>query len=304
MKRVFLICLAAVFSAAFASAADKKLNVVCTLPDLGAIAHEVGGDLITVTTLAGPSEDPHFVDPRPSFARVLNKADLLVEGGAELESGWLPPLIQNARNAKILPGQSGHFNAAQGVTLKDKPNGPIDRSQGDVHAAGNPHYLMDPENAVIVGRALAARLGQLDSAHSSEFNSNAEKFAERIKTQMTEWQKTIAALKGQKVIVYHTNFTYFLYRFGLVQFDALEPKPGVEPSPAHIAGLIKRAKADGVKNIMIEENRPRKTAERVAQEIGGRVVVVHHNPQTSGKDRYVAWMRGMIDAVAGGGQSR
>src|SRR5687767_14278277 len=129
MKRILLIGLAAMLSLVFSSAADKKLNVVCTLPDLAAVAHEVGGDLITLTTLAGPAEDPHFVDPRPSFARVLNKADLLIEGGAELEVGWLPPLIQNARNAKILPGQSGHLSAAQGVALKDKPTGPIDRSQ-------------------------------------------------------------------------------------------------------------------------------------------------------------------------------
>jgi zinc/manganese transport system substrate-binding protein len=297
MKRIFLICFAAMLTMAFTSAAEKRLNVVCTLPDLGAIAHAVGGDLINITTLAGPSEDAHFVDPRPSFARVLNKADLLVEGGAELESGWLPPLLQNARNAKILPGQSGHFNAAQGIALKDKPTGPIDRSQGDVHAAGNPHYLMDPENAVIASRALATRLGQLDTAHSSEFNSNAQKFAERIKTQMAEWQKSLAAVKGQKAIVYHTNFTYFLDRFGLALFDALEPKPGVEPSPAHIAGLIKRAKAENVKLIMIEENRPRKTPERVAQEIGGKVAVLHHMPPITGADRYITWMNGMIDAV-------
>ena len=297
MKRIFLICIAAMLTMAFTNAAEKRLNVVCTLPDLGAIAHAVGGDLINITTLAGPSEDAHFVDPRPSFARVLNKADLLVEGGAELESGWLPPLLQNARNSKILPGQSGHFNAAQGIALKDKPTGPIDRSQGDVHAAGNPHYLMDPENAVIASRALATRLGQLDAAHSSEFNSNAQKFADRIKTQMAEWQKSLTALKGQKTIVYHTNFTYLLDRFGVVQFDALEPKPGVEPSPAHIAGLIKRAKAENVKLIMIEENRPRKTPERVAQEIGGKVAVLHHMPPVTGTDRYITWMNGMIEAV-------
>lgn len=303
MKKLIFACLLAAL-ALVASAADRKLNVVCTLPDLAAVAHQIGGEFINLATLAGPAEDPHFVDPRPSFARVLNKADLLIEGGAELESGWLPPIMQNARNPKILPGQSGHLNAAEGVALKDKPAGPIDRSQGDVHAAGNPHYLMDPQHAAIVGRTIAARLAKLDSAHASEYNANAQEFADKMGAQLAEWQKTMAAVKGQKVIVYHMNFTYFIERFGLEMFDALEPKPGVEPSPAHIASLIKRAKAAGVKLALIEENRPRKTAERVAQEIGGRVVVLHHMPQTSGADRYATWIRGMVDAVVAGSKAQ
>lgn len=298
MKRFLFICFAAALPLLSGNAADKKLNVVCTLPDLAAIAHAVGGNLIDLTALAGPAEDPHFVDPRPSFARVLNKADLLVEGGAELESGWLPPILQNARNPKILPGRPGHFNAAQGLELKDKPTGPVDRSQGDVHASGNPHYLFDPQNAIIVSRSLASRLGQLDSAHATDFNSNAQKFADRLKSQMDSWQKAFHPLKGQKAIVYHSNLNYFLDRFGVTVFDSLEPKPGVEPSPAHISSLIKRAKADGVKLVLIEENRPKKTAERVAHDIGGKVVVLHHMPQTTGDNRYESWIDGVVKAVS------
>jgi zinc/manganese transport system substrate-binding protein len=297
MKK-FIFALALAVTALVVSAADKKLNVVCTLPDLAAVTDEVGGPFINLSCLAGPAEDPHFVDPRPSFAKLLNKADLLVEGGIELEVGWLPPLIQNARNPKILNGQAGHLNAAEGVEIKERPTGPVDRSQGDVHPLGNPHYMMDPLNAVVVAQHVAACLGQLAPAHANEFNQNAQKFADKIKMQLPEWEKIAAAAKGQQVITYHRSFPYFIDRFGMKYFDALEPKPGVEPSPSHVAELIKRGKEAGIKLILIEENRPRKTPDKVAQEIGGKVVILHHMPETTGQDRYAAWIRGMVEALA------
>jgi zinc/manganese transport system substrate-binding protein len=286
------------------SAAEKKLNIVCTLPDLAAVTDVVGGQFINLSCLAGPSEDPHFVDPRPSFVKLLNKADLLIEGGIELEVGWLPPLVQNARNSKILVGQSGHLNASEKVEIKERPTGPVDRSQGDVHPLGNPHYLMDPMNAVPVAQQIALRMGQLSPAHANEFNQNAQIFADQIKAKLPEWEKMMAVVKGQQVITYHKSFPYFIDRFGLKFFDALEPKPGIEPSPSHIADLIKRGKAAGIKLILIEENRPKKTPERVAQEIGAKVVVLHHMPDTSGKDRYVTWISGMVQAVADGAKTQ
>jgi zinc/manganese transport system substrate-binding protein len=303
MKKLLFTWLLATV-ALITSAADKKLNVVCTLPDLAAVTEAVGGQLINLSCLAGPSEDPHFVDPRPSFVKLLNKADLLIEGGADLEVGWLPPLVQNARNSKILTGQSGHLNAAEKVEIKERPTGPVDRSQGDVHPLGNPHYMMDPMNAVTVAQQIAARLAQLDAAHANDFNQNAQKFADQIKTQLPELQKSLDGIKGQKVITYHRSFPYFLDRFGLVFFDALEPKPGIEPSPSHIADLIKRGKEAGIKLILIEENRPKKTPEKVAQEIGAKVVVLHHMPDTKGPDLYAAWIRGMVQAVANGAKAQ
>lgn len=295
MKRLFFTLLF-VALALSASAADK-LNVVATLPDLGAIAAQVGGDLIQLTTLANPSEDPHFVDPKPSFARVLNKADLLIEGGADLEAGWLAPIVQNARNAKILPGQQGRFMASVGIELKDRPIGPVDRSQGDVHPGGNPHYLMDPANAIIVAHNLAEHLGKLDSAHAAAFKENADKFKGEITAQLAQWSQTVAALKGAKVITYHRSFNYLLERFGLELFATLEPKPGIEPSPTHIADLIRRSKPAGIKFILIEDNRSRKTPDKVAQEIGAKVVVLRHMPEATGQARYAAWISGMIDAI-------
>jgi zinc/manganese transport system substrate-binding protein len=303
MKKLIFVW--AVAALAFVnSAAEKKINVVCTLPDLAAVADEVGGSLINLTCLAGPSEDPHFVDPRPSFAKLLNKADLLIEGGVELEVGWLPPLVQNARNAKILLGQPGHLNASERVEIKERPVGPVDRSQGDVHPLGNPHYLMDPNNAIVVAQEIAERLGRIDPAHASDYDQNGRKFAERIQKQLPVWLKTMEPVKGEKVITYHKSFTYFIERFGLEFFDALEPKPGVEPSPSHIADLIRKGKGAGIKLILIEENRPRKAPERVAQDIGAKVVILHHMPETTGHDRYITWMGELVDTVANAHKSQ
>ena len=281
----------------FSTQAADKLQVVATLPDLAAIAAEVGGGAIILNTLAKPSEDPHFVDPKPSFAKILNKADLLIEGGADLELGWLPPLVQNARNPKILPGQPGRLSASDGIVLKERPAGPVDRSQGDVHPAGNPHYLMDPLNGPIVARNLAARFGKLQPAASAMFLENAASFEKQISSHMAEWRKSLSPLKDVKVITYHRTFTYFLDRFGLDLFDTIEPKPGIEPSPSHIAGLINRAKVAGVKVVLVEENRPRKTPERVAREIGAQLVIVPHMPDAAVSGKYVQWINQLVETI-------
>jgi zinc/manganese transport system substrate-binding protein len=295
MKRFFLILTLVIM--AVVSRAAEKLEVVATLPDLAVVAMQVGGPFINLNTLANPSEDPHFVDPKPSFAKLLNKADLLIEGGADLEVGWLPPLVQNARNPKILPGQPGRFVASEGVPLKDRPTGPVDRSQGDVHPNGNPHYLMDPSNAPIVAKNLAERLAKLDPDNAQMYKQNAEAFREEILARTEIWKQMMEPFKGAKVITYHRSFNYFLDRFGLELFDTLEPKPGIEPSPSHIADLIKKGKEAGIKYILIEDNRPKKTADKVASEIGAKVVVLRHMPDTTKQARYTSWIRGMVEAM-------
>ena len=293
MKK-FLILALALFG--ISPGAADKLQVVATLPDLGAIAAEVGGAAITLNTLAQPSEDPHFVDPKPSFAKLLNKADLLIEGGADLEVGWLPPLIQGARNPKILPNQPGRFAASEGLEMKERPTGPVDRSQGDVHPAGNPHFLLDPLNASVVARNLAERMGKLQPSSAATFRGNAATLEKHVSAHMNEWNKTMTPLKGAKVITFHRSFTYLLDRFGLELFDTIEPKPGIEPSATHIAGLINRAKNAGIKAVIVEENRPRKTPERVAKEIGAPLVIVKHMP-ASAEGKYVEWMSELVDAI-------
>ena len=295
MKRSIFILALTILGIA-AQAADK-LQVVATLPDLGAIAAEVGGPAISLNTLAQPSEDPHFVDPKPSFAKLLNKADLLIEGGADLELGWLPPLVQNARNPKILPGQPGRISASDGIQMKERPAGPVDRSQGDVHPAGNPHYLMDPLNGPIVAKNLAERFGKVQPASAATFRENAAALERHVSAHMNDWNKTLAPLKGVKVITYHRTFTYFMDRFGLELFDTIEPKPGIEPSATHITGLINRAKAAGVKLVLVEENRPRKTPERVAREIGAQLVLVRHMPDAPMAGKYIEWFDGLVATI-------
>src|SRR3989454_4649719 len=223
MKKLFFPLLIALLP----TTGHAKLNVVATIPDFGAIAQEIGGDKIKVTTIARGTEDPHFVDARPSFIRVLNQADVLIEGGAELEIGWLPPLVNSARNAKILSDAPGHVILSRGIRLLDVPTGPVDRSMGDVHPFGNPHYSLDPANGKIIANALAETFSRLDPANAAYFRANLQKFNERLDKKLAEWTKLLEPYRGGKVVTYHKSFDYVLERFGLVLSGTIEPKPGI-----------------------------------------------------------------------------
>jgi len=253
---------------------QAKLNVVATIPDYGAIAEEVGGDKVKVTAIARGTEDQHFVDARPSYIRVLNQADVLIEGGAELEIGWLPPLVNGARNDKILSDAPGHVMLSRSIRLLEVPTGPVDRSMGDVHPFGNPHYSLDPANGKIIANALAETFSRLDPANAAYFQANLQKFNERLDKKLAEWTKLLEPYRGSKVVTYHKSFDYVLERFGLVLAGTIEPKPGIEPSPSYINSLIPKLKAEGVKLVMIEPFRPRKTPEYVAQAIGARLLLL------------------------------
>jgi ABC-type Zn uptake system ZnuABC Zn-binding protein ZnuA len=272
MKTLLTFLVGLAFAAT--AAAQKKLDVVVTLPDYGAIAQAIGGDRIKVTALARGTEDAHFVDAKPSFVRVLNKADLLIEGGAELEIGWLPPLVAGARNKAIVPGGSGNLMLSKYVKLIEVPTGPIDRSMGDVHPLGNPHFNLDPLNGKPMAAAIADKLAALVPANAPFFQANQKKFEQELERRSAEWKKLMEPLKGTKVVTYHKSFDYFLQRFGLELAGTIEPKPGIEPSPTHINALIPRAKADGVKYVIIEPNRPRRTPEYVAEATGAKLVLL------------------------------
>jgi zinc/manganese transport system substrate-binding protein len=258
-------------------AAQTKLNVVATTSDLGALAKEVGGDLITLTVLTRPTEDPHFVDAKPSFVLKLNKADILIEGGAELELGWLPPLLEGARNARIVTGSPGRVSCAKSVSLLEVP-ATLDRSKGDVHAAGNPHYLVDPENARKVATLICETFCTLDSGGQTVYRANLESFMKQLNAKLQEWSGKLAPYRGQRVVSYHNLWPYFAQRFGL-QFDLfLEPKPGISPSPAHLAFVIGKIREDKIKVIVVEPFQSRKTAETVAADTGAKVVNVTQYP--------------------------
>ncbi len=259
--------------AALASA-HAKLNVVATLPDYGAIAEEIGGDMVKVTSLAKGTEDPHFIDARPSFLRILNQADVLLEGGAEMEIGWLPALVNNARNPKILGDAPRHVLMAQGIPLLDVPLAPVDRSMGDVHPAGNPHFAHDPANGRIMAAHLVEVFSKLDPANALLYEANLRKFNERLDQKLAEWARLMEPFRGTKVVTYHKSYEYFAARFGLEIVGQIEPKPGIEPSPTHINALIPRMKEAGAKLVLIEPNRPRKTPQYVADAIGAKLVIV------------------------------
>lgn len=286
--------------------AAKRLNVVATTPDLGALARAVGGDLIDVKTLAKATEDPHFVDAKPSHIVTLNHADVLIEGGAELEIGWLPPLIESARNDRIATGSPGLVIASQGIRMLEVPS-TLDRARGDVHALGNPHFLVDPLNAKIVAGEIADHLAQLDPASAAAFKANLAKFNSAIDARMGEWQRLLAPYRGAKVVTYHNDFVYLAERFGLKVAETLEPKPGIAPSAAHLARVIETMKAQNARAILVQPYQNRKTAETVARQTGARVLDVSQQPGAlKGTDTYVDLMDTLVRtlAIGLGGQTQ
>ena len=291
MKRILLLLLAL----GSGISAHAKLNVVATTPDLAAIVRAVGGDQIDLTTLGKPAEDPHFVDAKPSFIVKLNHADALVEGGADLEIGWLPALLEGARNPKLEPGKPGRIACSEGIALLEVPSS-LDRSKGDVHAAGNPHFMTDPMNAKIVAQHIATSLSALDSAHAALFQANAKKFNDTIDAKAAEWQRQLAPYKGTTVVAYHNFWPYFAQRFDLKMDLFLEPKPGIPPTPAHLADVIGRVKADHLKVIIVQPYQNRRTAEAVAQHSEARIVDFPSFP--TGDQSYEAWMDGLVKSLS------
>ena len=276
--------------------ASAKLNVVASTPDFGSIAQEIGGDRIDLITLARPTEDPHFVDAKPSFVVKLNRADALIEGGAELEVGWLPPLVDGSRNAKLQAGKPGRISCSEGISLLEIPSS-LDRSKGDIHAAGNPHYMADPLNAKIVAEHIANAFCQLETKSCDVFKANLKKFNDRLDAKMAEWQKMLAPFAGQQVVAYHNSLPYFARRFGLKMDLFLEPKPGIPPSPAHLAEVITKMKTGNIKVILAQPYQNRKTAEAVAGHTGGIVVDFPTFPR-SPSETYDAMMDGVVKALA------
>lgn len=278
---------------------EAKLNVVATTPDLGSIAREIGGEHIELTTLAKPTEDPHFVDAKPSFIVKLNHADVLIEGGAELEIGWLPALLDQARNSKIAAGAPGHVACAQGVPLLEVPS-TLDRSKGDIHAAGNPHYLVDPVNAKLAAQHIADAFCASDEKNCQTYRANLKKFDDTIDARLVQWERAFAPYKGQQVVAYHDSWPYFGRRFGLNIDLFLEPKPGIPPTPAHLADVIVKMKTDKIHVILVDPYLNRKTAETVARNTGAHVVDVTQFPGgVRGTEAgYIQMMDYLVNAVS------
>jgi len=274
--RVSLLATALLALSGFA-AAPKPLNVVATTSDLAALAREIGGPAVTVTALAKPTEDPHFVDPKPSHLVTLNRADVLIEGGAELELGWLPPLLDNARNDKIAAGAPGRIIASQGIRMLEVP-ATFDRSKGDIHSLGNPHFMVDPVDAKIVAANIADHFSRLQPASAEAFKANLQKFNATVDRKLAEWQKQLEPFRGAKLVTYHKDFVYFAARFNLDIVETLEPKPGIAPSPAHLAQVISAMQSSKARVILVQPYQNRKTAETVARQTQAAVLDMPQQP--------------------------
>jgi zinc/manganese transport system substrate-binding protein len=279
--------------------ATAQLKVVATTPDLASVAREIGGDRVNVVALAKPTEDPHFVDAKPSFIVTLNRADALIEGGAELELGWLPPLLENSRNSKVAAGAPGRIVASEGVRLLEIPTS-FDRSKGDIHSLGNPHFMIDPAAAKVVARNIASHFTQLDPKNAANYNANLARFNSRIDAKLADWQKQLAPYRGTKIVTYHRDFIYFAQRFGLSIVDELEPKPGISPSPAHLAQVIGEMKRSNARIILVQPFQNRKTAETVARQTGATVIDAPQQPgAASHTASYFDNMDNLVRAIAG-----
>jgi ABC-type Zn uptake system ZnuABC Zn-binding protein ZnuA len=314
----------------------RPLRVAATIPDLGSLVREIGGDQVAVTVFAKGTEDPHFVEAKPSFIKTLSEADLFVEGGMEGEMGWAPVLLQNARNANVLPGARGFLDASTVITPLDVPTGPVDRSMGDVHPAGNPHFLPDPINGLRVARLIRDKLIELRPERQPYFEERYASFRQRLgaalvgealakkydveklavlfeagklgdflKSQGEEsllsgWFGLMLPYRGAKVVSDHNTWSYFARRFGISVIGFLEPKPGLPPTTKHLNALIEMMRDQGVRVILANPYFDPRFAQFVAERTGAQVVnMAHQVGARPGTDDYIAMIDYDVRQLAG-----
>ncbi|MBA3686980.1 MAG: zinc ABC transporter substrate-binding protein [Planctomycetes bacterium] len=313
--------------------AEERLRVCASVPDLGSIARAVGGDLVEVTVFAKGGEDPHFVEPRPSFIKALARADALIEIGMELEIGWLPAVVQQAGNGRVQPGARGRITAGDAITPLGVPTGPIDRSQGDVHAMGNPHFLPDPLAGVAIARLLRDRFAELRPGSSAAFAANYAAFATAIAealagasaaqtlgseqvldgveqgtldaqlaksgTALGGWLAALKPCAGLAVVADHDLWPYFAKRFGLRIVGFLEPKPGLPTTSRHLTAIAAQMSAQQVAVIIINPTFDRRHAETVAKRTGATIASLAHQVGAApGTDEYLAFIAYDVAALA------
>jgi zinc/manganese transport system substrate-binding protein len=236
------------FMAGLAAAlpAAAAFNVFACEPEWAALARELGGDKVSAYSATHALQDPHRIEARPSLIAKARSAQLVVCTGADLEAGWLPPVLRESGNAAVQPGRPGYFEAAQFVARLEIPV-KLDRAEGDVHASGNPHIQLDPRNLLAVAGPLAKRLGELDAANAAHYAARQQAFAERMRAAIARWEKEAAPLRGMRVVAQHKSFSYLFHWLGLAEAGTLESKPGIEPGSAHLAQLLAQAKAQQVR---------------------------------------------------------
>lgn len=278
--------------------AAQPIRVVAATPDLADIAKQVGGTLVEVESLCLPKQNPHFVEPKPSLIVKLMSADVFIENGLELEVGWAPLLIQGSRNKDIQPGGRGFLDASTAIAPMEVPQNP-NRSMGDVHPGGNPHYLTDPENGRLVARLIAQKFTELDHANKNHYDANLNQFEKGLTQNMEVWNSLLKPYKGEKFISYHRVWPYFAARFGLVSLGEIEPKPGIPPTASHTNDLIERMKAEKARLIFVEpwyeKRTPRLIADKTKAALLPMALLPGAAPQT---DTYISAISYNVKTVA------
>jgi len=251
-----------------------KLEIVTTLPDLADIAKSVGGEKVSVSAICKGYQDSHYLQAKPSYSRKMRNADLLIFSGLELEIGWLSPLINSARNPKIKPGKMGSLDCSEGIPLLEVPHNELDRSGGDVHPLGNPHYFLDPRNAIIVAQTIATRLSQIDVKNSEFYQKNFELFRENLELKIADWKKQAEQLKGLQIVAYHKNWEYLADWLGLEIVGYLENRPGIPPSPRHLKSFVERVNSQEIPLFLVATFSDIHQAEKASERINAKLLVL------------------------------
>ncbi len=299
-RRLMRSLLAIAALLAWSPRADAALRVVTTTEGLAALARDAGGDKVDVQFLSRGIQDPHFVDANPTLAVKLRQADLLIDVGLDLEIGWLPPLVNQSRNPQIQPNGERRLTAANFVHVLDIPTGPVDRSLGDLHPAGNPHFMDDPRAAAAVVAGIATKLGQIAPADAPYFASRSADFRKRIDADLTRWKAVLAPVRGRPVVAQHQTMSYLMDWTGLRVAAYLEPKPGVPPPPSHLADVVRIVRADAVKALLVENYYDPKSAEVVARHTGAKVVTIPGDVGGApGADTYEKYIDLLVKLISG-----
>jgi zinc/manganese transport system substrate-binding protein len=281
-----------------ASSALADLRIVATTPVLASLARQVGGAHVQVTSLALHTQDPHWVDARPNLALELARADVCVLTGMDLEIGWLPTLLTGCRNGDIQPGGKGYVDASKFVEKLEVPATPVDRSMGDIHPHGNPHYLLDPRRAAKVAQGLAVRMGTLDPKNQDYYRKNADDLVSKLAGWTRVWEKKLGWLRGKKVVSYHRSLPYLASWLGFSVPISVEPRPGIPPNPAHVAHVIEFARKADVKLIVQESWYPTQTSNLVAEQAHARLVVIPGSPDYRGGQSYIGFLNDLVARLA------
>jgi zinc/manganese transport system substrate-binding protein len=286
MRTLLIIGFCLALAGGTIGSAVGAIDVVAATPELADITKQVGGDKVSVYSIAKPNQDYHMIEPRPSDVSRIARADMVVRIGLDLDM-WLDALMNAAGNPKVRHGGPGYVDASAGVAKLEVPRESITGASGDIHVYGNPHYFYDPENAKIVAHNVLEGLIRVSPGGKTVFQGNYERFAKEIDSRTAAWQRELAPYKGTQVVTYHQSAIYFLRRFGLKAFGTLEAKPGIPPSASHISDLIKRMKDQHVTAVAIESIYPKRFPDLIQRETGAKYVVVPYSVGSMGTKSYI-----------------